>query len=142
MLLPSSDQPSSAGSSSKVGASSLGAVPSDWSEITCTRICRLQVAGTLLTEQARYLPSGENTGLASAASVAGRGRSVPVATVTSQTSAVGQSSGRDDLSRVKAICLPSGDQLKLPTAVRPEPTWKSAPVSLVTGYLPPASFAR
>ncbi len=69
-----------------------------------------QRGGSSVTMYASVRPSGEKRGEVSAAPVAAKGRTVPVATSTKEMLAVGQSSATGRAVCETAMVFPSGDQ--------------------------------
>src|SRR6266404_6505540 len=100
------------------------------------RVLVAQVGGSSLRMKAIVCPSGEKCGEVSAALVAQSLRIFPLATSTSEMSAVGQSLAAVDFEWQKTMVLPSGDQSK-PLAVSPKILW-SPGVNSLGGRLPSA----
>src|SRR6059058_6661012 len=123
-------QPTIAGRRSKLSASGR-AVPSA-GETRTTRKVRAYVGGVSETVTAIQRPSGDHATPPSAAGVAAKGRTRPVATSTTDTSARTQSSPDGDGEWEKAIAEPSGDQSNaapLSPAPRCPPTSRCGGVS-------------
>src|SRR5437667_330674 len=123
-------QPTMAGRRSKLSASGR-AVPSA-GETRTTRKVRAYVGGVSETVTAIQRPSGDHATPPSAAGVAAKGRTRPVATSTTDTSARTQSSPDGDGEWEKAIAEPSGDHSNaapLSPAPRCPPTCRCGCVS-------------